>query len=114
MVPSVLRTEVPAVNGPFLRSDSRPPVAAPILHPVGPKESRAMNAEIPGDLFKELEAVQPAKGAPHQPSVAQKWYDGIIDDILANPGTTVKDTAARLGRSPSTISAICNSDLFKS
>ena len=73
-----------------------------------------MNAEIPGDLFKELEAVQPAKPGPHAPSVAQKWYDGIIDDILANPGTTVKDTAARLGRSPSTISAICNSDLFKS
>jgi len=72
-----------------------------------------MNAEIPGDLFKELESVQPARPAPHQPSVAQRWYDGIIDDILANPGTTIKDTAARLGRSPSTISAICNSDLFK-
>jgi len=73
-----------------------------------------MNAEIPGDLFTDLEQVAPAKPGPHQPSVAQKWYDGIIDDILANPGTSIKDTAARLGRHPNTISAICNSDLFKS
>ena len=73
-----------------------------------------MNAEIPGDLFADLEQVAPAKPGPHQPSVAQKWYDGIIDDILANPGTSIKDTAARLGRHPNTISAICNSDLFKS
>ena len=73
-----------------------------------------MNAEIPGDLFADLEQVAPAKPGPHQPSVAQRWYDGIIDDILANPGTSIKDTAARLGRHPNTISAICNSDLFKS
>jgi hypothetical protein len=73
-----------------------------------------MNAEIPSDLFADLELAAPAKPGPHEPSVAQRWYDGIIDDILANPGTTVKDTAARLGRSPNTISAICNSDLFKS
>jgi hypothetical protein len=73
-----------------------------------------MNAEIPGDLFADLEQVAPAKPGPHAPSVAQRWYDGIIDDILANPGTTVKDTAARLGRHPHTISAITNSDLFKS
>jgi hypothetical protein len=41
------------------------------------------------------------------------WYDSIIDDILTNPGTTITDTAKRLGRSRSTISAIVSSDLFR-
>ena len=41
------------------------------------------------------------------------WYDSIIDDILANPGTTLKATAARLGRSNTTISSVVSSDLFK-
>lgn len=75
-----------------------------------------MNAELPPDFFegvKDTPAVPNVTGGP-RPSVALKWYDGIIDDILANPGTTIKDTAARLGRHPNTISAICNSDLFKS
>jgi hypothetical protein len=74
-----------------------------------------MNAELPNDFFEdvtEAKAVPNVTGGP-KPSVALRWYDGIIDDILANPGTTVKDTAARLGRHPHTISAICNSDLFK-
>ena len=70
-----------------------------------------MNAELPADFFAEVKDAKPDPGP--KISVALKWYDGIIDDILANPGTTVKDTAARLGRSPSTISAITNSDLFK-
>jgi hypothetical protein len=41
------------------------------------------------------------------------WYDSIIDDILANPGTTLKATAARLGRANTTISSVVSSDLFK-
>jgi hypothetical protein len=74
-----------------------------------------MGAELPSDFFSDVadaRAVPNVTGGP-RPSVAMKWYDGIIDDILANPGTTVKDTAARLGRHPGTISAICSSDLFK-
>jgi hypothetical protein len=41
------------------------------------------------------------------------WYDDIIDDILGHPGTTMKDTARRLGRAATTICAIVSSDLFK-
>jgi hypothetical protein len=75
-----------------------------------------MSMEIPADFFDGLKDAKPVDNVSGhlKPSAALKWYDGIIDDILANPGTTIKDTAARLGRSPSTISAIMNSDLFKS
>jgi hypothetical protein len=41
------------------------------------------------------------------------WYDSIIDDILANPGTSIKETAKRLGRHPQTISLVVGSDLFR-
>jgi hypothetical protein len=70
-----------------------------------------MGAELPKDFFTDIKE---AKAEPDARPSALRWYDGIIDDILANPGTTVKDTAARLGRSPSTISAITASDLFRS
>ena len=70
-----------------------------------------MNAEIPHDFFADVKDAKPADGP--RMSTALRWYDGIIDDILANPGTTVIATAARLGRSPGTISAITSSDLFK-
>jgi hypothetical protein len=70
-----------------------------------------MNAELPADFFDEVKDATPDKGP--RISSALKWYDGIIDDILANPGTTVAATAARLGRHPNTISAITNSDLFR-
>jgi hypothetical protein len=74
-----------------------------------------MGSEIPADFFSGLEDTEPTRNVSGhvKPSVALRWYDGIIDDILANPGTTIKDTATRLGRHPGTISAICNSDLFK-
>jgi hypothetical protein len=70
-----------------------------------------MNAEIPHNFFSDVAEAKASKDP--KISTALRWYDGIIDDILANPGTTVKDTAARLGRNPSTISAITSSDLFK-
>jgi hypothetical protein len=75
-----------------------------------------MSMEIPADFFDGIKDAKPVDNVSGhlKPSAALKWYDGIIDDILANPGTTIKDTAARLGRNPGTISAICNSDLFKS
>lgn len=47
------------------------------------------------------------------PAGAMKWYDDIIDDLLANPGSSMTDCALRLGRSPSTVHTICASDLFK-
>ena len=70
-----------------------------------------MNAEIPQDFFADVKDAKPADGP--RMSTALRWYDGIIDDILANPGTTVLATAKRLGRNPGTISAITSSDLFK-
>jgi len=70
-----------------------------------------MNAELPADFFEEVKDAKPSSDP--KISTALRWYDGIIDDILANPGTTVKDTAARLGRHPGTISAITSSDLFR-
>jgi len=70
-----------------------------------------MNAEIPQDFFADVKDAKPDTSP--RVSTALRWYDGIIDDILANPGTTVAATAARLGRSPGTISAITSSDLFK-
>ena len=70
-----------------------------------------MNAELPSDFFADVKDAKPDTSP--RVSTALRWYDGIIDDILANPGTTVMATAQRLGRSPHTISAITSSDLFK-
>lgn len=47
------------------------------------------------------------------PGGAMKWYDQIIDDMLANPGTDMTATARRLGRHPNTVQTICASDLFQ-
>jgi hypothetical protein len=56
---------------------------------------------------------QPQRPNSFVPQKAMLWYDAIVDDMLANPGTTIKATAARLGRSPVTIGYIVNSDLFR-
>jgi len=50
---------------------------------------------------------------PVKDNLGMKWYDHIIDDLLANPGTSLAATAARLGRSASTVYTVCASDLFK-
>jgi hypothetical protein len=70
-----------------------------------------MGRDIPASFFSDLEGVLPVNG--WKPAGAMKWYDSIIDDLLANPGTSLKDCARRLGRSPSTISSVASSDLFK-
>lgn len=41
------------------------------------------------------------------------WYDAIIDAMLENPEAKMYEIAAQLNRSPSTISSIVNTDLFK-
>lgn len=48
-----------------------------------------------------------------QPQKFRYWYDGIIDELLANPQQTQKEIAAKLGKSPVTIGMIMNSDLFR-
>lgn len=41
------------------------------------------------------------------------YYERIIDCMVANPQFKIKDIAAEIGRSPSTVSMIINSDMFK-
>lgn len=42
------------------------------------------------------------------------WYDRVIDEMIADPTIKLVDLAKRVGRAQSTLSAIINSDLFKS
>lgn len=72
--------------------------------------------ELPASFFADIgpPVRSPRPPAGWKPMSALVWYDNIIDDILSHPGTTLKDTAKRLGRSPTTISSIVGSDLFKS
>ena len=79
-----------------------------------------MGYEIPQSFFLDAEDTPPQRntfgngGKPGwTPAGAMKWYDSIIDDILANPGTSLTATAQRLGRSDSTVQLIARSDLFK-
>lgn len=41
------------------------------------------------------------------------YYDAIIDWMIANPGKPLYECAAHVGRSPTTLSIIINSDMFK-
>lgn len=41
------------------------------------------------------------------------WHDGIIDDMLCHPLSTVPERAKRLGYTENYLSVILNSDLFK-
>lgn len=80
--------------------------------------------EVPSSFFDGLPDV-PAKTTitsdlhvqdrpnSHVPVKAMMWYDAIIDDMFANPGTTQKATAQRLNRSAVTIGYVVNSDMFK-
>lgn len=74
---------------------------------------------VPDTFFADAAEVKPItnvfgdKGRRWMPSSAMMWYDGIIDDMFANPGTTWADLARRLGRSHAVISTIVTSDLFK-
>lgn len=79
-----------------------------------------MGIDIPERFFMDLDDTPPVRSTfgnegKHgwTPAGAMKWYDDIIDDLLANPGSSMTDCAHRLGRSPSTVQTICASDLFK-
>lgn len=67
-------------------------------------------APTPASVEAQLERA-PASG--WEPQKAQIWYDSIIDWMFANPGGSLKECAASLGRSPVTIGLITRSDLFK-
>jgi hypothetical protein len=77
--------------------------------------------ELPASFWMDAaELPHTRRGTPRTTGTGQwkpisslVWYDSIIDDILANPGTRLKDTAARLGRAATTISSVVSSDLFK-
>lgn len=79
-----------------------------------------MRNEIPESFFADLDNVPPVRNVfgsegrqGWTPAGAMKWYDHIIDDLLANPGTSLTDCAARLGRAPHTVQTIVRSDLFQ-
>jgi hypothetical protein len=82
-----------------------------------------MNQPLPTSSFfsdladpAEIKAVSSGFGSWYKgraPTNAMFWYDSIIDDLLAHPGTSLKDCAARLGRSPNTIGLVAASDMFR-
>jgi hypothetical protein len=76
-----------------------------------------MNQLIPPAFFADMDSAplppNTSKRRDWRPTNAILWYDGIIDDLLSHPGTTLKDCAARLGRHPNTISLITCSDMFR-
>jgi hypothetical protein len=78
-----------------------------------------MGFEIPASFFEDIGQTEPVRntygseGRNWTPAGAMKWYDGIIDDILAHPGTSLTETAHRLGRAPDTVQCIARSDMFR-
>lgn len=77
--------------------------------------------ELPASFWLDVtELPHTRRGPPRttgngkwKPMSSLVWYDSIIDDILGNPGTTLKQTAIRLNRASTTIASIVSSDLFK-
>jgi hypothetical protein len=74
---------------------------------------------VPESFFADAEGANASRNVfgdirrEWSPSAAMLWYDGIIDDLLANPGTSLKAVAQRLGRSYSVVNTVVNSDLFR-
>lgn len=59
-----------------------------------------------------MQIVEPGPASYHRKKML--WYfDQIIDYIMANPGARPAELAKHVNRSPGTISAIVNSDMFK-
>lgn len=73
--------------------------------------------ELPADFFSGIRPTPPKdnRSWEYRRDVMRGmlWYDSIIDDILAHPGTKLNETAARLNKAPNTIYLIVGSDLFK-
>lgn len=70
--------------------------------------------ELPDDFFRDIKPKDNRSWEFKRSTMrGMVWYDSIIDDILAHPGTSLKETAARLNRAPNTIYLIVGSDLFK-
>lgn len=71
--------------------------------------------ELPADFFAGIKPKEswPTWDERRAGLRGMFWYDSIIDDILAHPGTKLNETAARLNKAPNTIYLIVGSDLFK-
>lgn len=69
--------------------------------------------ELPRDFFRGMKPKEKGWLERQDSLRGMLWYDSIIDDLLANPGTHLQDTAKRLNKAPNTIYLICGSDLFK-
>lgn len=67
----------------------------------------------PSFNIEQLQKAPPPDSSMWQPTKAMMWYDSIIDVMLAEPGASLKEIAAALGRHPVTIGLVVRSDLFK-
>ena len=105
----------PAPRAEEVYAPSMPNTSSPV--PLAPE----LPKDIPDSFFREIDEkavvhklAHPVTGGVWQPQKAQYWYDSIIDWMFANPGGTIKQCAADLGRNPVTIGLIVRSDIFKS
>ena len=93
------------------------PAALPHLALMSTAPAHAVFAEeVPSSFFEELSPQQALPAPPALANVKMRalaLYDAIIDDILANPGTKIKETSVRLGKTPATIGPIMRSDTFR-
>lgn len=64
-------------------------------------ELHTVREHLPGDFFGGLN------------TRAAAWYDAIIDLMLADPTMRNTEIATRLGKHPTTVSTIVNSDTFR-
>lgn len=69
--------------------------------------------ELPEGFFAGMRPKEKSWGEKQRGLQGMLWYDSIIDDLLANPGAKLVETAKRLNKSPNTLYLICGSDLFK-
>lgn len=90
------------INRPEYGSPTRPPPIAPILpHMTNP-------APAPTGL-----RTTGYRDAVRNRLRLRYWHEAIIDDMLINPFSTIKERAARLGYTEGWLSLVTNSDMFK-
>lgn len=61
-------------------------------------------------MLQNMEQKPPSK---HHRTRMMWYFDAIIDWMIANPGRPLHECATHIGRTPSTLSMIINSDIFK-
>lgn len=71
----------------------------------------------PEDDDNPMEALQPLPDRPiprrHGPRKWRNMYDGVLDLMIAEPGMSQRELAARLGKTHAWICSVVNTDMFK-